>query len=81
MLAQVVEAKPVEARGVPQRAPGRVPLQHRLCRVVSPPLSGGPEVMAGPRVPEQVGAFEHACDLSDGRTIERDDAMARLASN
>ena len=59
-VPQVVEPQAVQAGAIPQRAPGRVPLQHRLGGIVSSPLARGPEVMSWLRVPEQIGAFEHA---------------------
>jgi hypothetical protein len=77
-VTQVVKADTGQARRVAQRAPGRVPLQHRLRRIVSPPLARGPEVMPWLRVPEQIGAFEHARHGFDRRSVQRDDAMARL---
>ena len=77
-VPQVVEPQPVEACAVRQRTPGRVPLQHRLRRIVTSPLARGPEVMPWLRVPEQIGAFEHARYGLDRRGIQRDDPVARL---
>lgn len=59
-VPQIVEPQAMPVRAVAQRAPGRVPLPHRLGPIVAPPLAGGPEVMLGRGVPEQVGPFEHA---------------------
>ena len=70
--------RPWQARGVAQRPPGRVPLQHRLGGVVAAPLARRPEVVLGLGVPEQIRALEHPRRRFDGRRVQRDDAVARL---
>ena len=69
---------PCRPARVAQRAPGRVPLQHRLGGVVAAPLARRPEVVLGLGVPEQIRALEHPRRRFDGRCVERDDAVARL---
>ena len=51
--------RPWQARRVAQRAPGRVPLQHRLGGVVASPLARRPEIVLGLGVSEQIRALEH----------------------
>ena len=70
--------RPWQARGVTQRPPGRVPLQHRLRRVEASPLARRPEIVLGLGVAEEVRALEHPRGRFDGRCVQRDDAVARL---
>jgi hypothetical protein len=58
-VPEVVEAEARQARGVTQRAPGRVPLQHGLLRVEASPLASWPQVVLRLGVAEQVRPLEH----------------------
>ena len=77
-VPEIVEAQALQAGLVTERPPGRIPLQHRLRRIVSPPLAGRPEVMPWLSVPEQISAFEHTRHCFNRRGSQRNNAMARL---
>ena len=77
-VPQIVEPEARQARGITQRSPGRVPLQHWVGGVVTSPLARRPEVVLGLGVSEEIRALEHARRRLDGRCVERDDAVARL---
>jgi hypothetical protein len=77
-VPQVVEPKPRQARGVPERTPGGVPLQHRLRGIVASPLAGRPKKVIGLGVAEQIGALQHPRNGLDGRRVEGNHTVARL---
>jgi hypothetical protein len=77
-VPEIVEAQALQPRGVAQRAPGRVPLQHRLGGIEPSPLAGGPLIVLGRGVVEHVGALEHPRERIERRRVQPDDAVARL---
>ena len=66
-------------RPAASRSARRVPLQHRVGGVVTAPLARWPKVVLGLGVSEEIRALEHPRCRFDGRCVQRDDAVARLA--
>ena len=77
-VPEIVKPKAGEASGLPQRAPGAVPLARWLRWVVLMVLACAPQVVGRSRVAQIVSPFQHPFDRPPRSCVQRDPALTRL---